>query len=155
MPVFMDINTTAELQSKLDIISRHEIVEIWRSIHKRYPPKHLNTSLIKRSIIYEWQCAKYGGVKRQILSDIRHTITTQGASVQKITIGTQLMREWRDKTYKVHVTEDGYIHNDTTYKSLSAIAKHITGMEYSGYRFFGLKKVNLKRLSHNNQKVAS
>ena len=150
-PLLQQVKSVLDLQSTLDNLTRDELVGLWRLIHKRTPPKHLYVSLLKRSIIYEWQSIKYGAVSRTVITDIRGIITTNITITQKVIIDTQLMREWRGKTYKVNATEGGYIYNDKVYKSLSAIAKYITGTEYSGYRFFGLKKVNLKRLEHKAQ----
>jgi hypothetical protein len=48
------------------------------------------------------------------------------------------MREWNGRTYQVEATKEGYVLDGTTYRSLSAIAKKITGAHWSGPRFFGL-----------------
>jgi hypothetical protein len=48
------------------------------------------------------------------------------------------MREWNGRTYQVEVIRDGFVMDGRTYKSLSAIAKRITGAHWSGPRFFGL-----------------
>jgi hypothetical protein len=55
--------------------------------------------------------------------------------------GTQLVREWNGRPYRVEVIEDGFVLDGKTYSSLSAIAKMITGAHWSGPRFFGLNKV--------------
>lgn len=55
-----------------------------------------------------------------------------------MTSGAQLLREWNGRTYRVIVTDDGYEMDGRTYRSLSAIAKHITGAHWSGPRFFGV-----------------
>ncbi|MDG1075491.1 MAG: DUF2924 domain-containing protein [Planktotalea sp.] len=52
-----------------------------------------------------------------------------------------MVREWNGKRYQVDVTDTGYVLNGEAYKSLSAIALHITGTNWSGPRFFGLTKV--------------
>ena len=54
--------------------------------------------------------------------------------------GTVLMREWDEREYRVTVTADGlYELNGQRFKSLSAAARHITGTQWSGPKFFGLK----------------
>jgi len=50
-----------------------------------------------------------------------------------------LAREWRGKLERVTVLEDGYAWNGRTYRSLSMIAKAITGTSWNGHRFFGLR----------------
>lgn len=52
--------------------------------------------------------------------------------------GTRLVREWHGTTYEVTITERGYIWQDQHYRSLSSIAREITGARWSGPRFFGL-----------------
>jgi hypothetical protein len=49
-----------------------------------------------------------------------------------------LIREWRGKTHIVDVIESGFVWEDNAYRSLSVIAKAITGAHWSGPRFFGL-----------------
>ncbi|WP_439604254.1 DUF2924 domain-containing protein [Shinella sp.] len=52
--------------------------------------------------------------------------------------GTRLLREWNGRQHNVEVAEDGYILDGKTYRSLSAVARRITGAHWSGPRFFGL-----------------
>lgn len=52
--------------------------------------------------------------------------------------GTRLVREWKGRTHVVDVREDGFAFDGKTYRSLSAVAKRITGAHWSGRRFFGL-----------------
>lgn len=52
--------------------------------------------------------------------------------------GVRLLREWNGQPHVVDVTDGGYLYDGTTYRSLSAIARHITGAHWSGPRFFGL-----------------
>jgi hypothetical protein len=52
--------------------------------------------------------------------------------------GTRLVREWNGRTYHVEVTKNGFVWNGKTHRSLSVIAREITGAQRSGPRFFGL-----------------
>ncbi len=54
--------------------------------------------------------------------------------------GTRLIREWQGQTHEVLVSQDGYLWHDQRYTSLSRIATEITGVKWSGPRFFGLKR---------------
>ena len=56
--------------------------------------------------------------------------------------GNQLVREWNGRIYRVLVLDDGFELDGRRYRSLSAVARHITGAAWSGPRFFGLKKVS-------------
>jgi hypothetical protein len=53
--------------------------------------------------------------------------------------GARLVREWNGRTYQVDVTDGGYVMDGKTWRSLSAIARHITGAHWSGPRFFGVQ----------------
>ena len=52
--------------------------------------------------------------------------------------GSRLLREWNGRMYAVDVLEKGFVMDGRTYRSLSAVAKRITGTDWSGPRFFGL-----------------
>jgi hypothetical protein len=52
--------------------------------------------------------------------------------------GTRLTREWHGRTHHVEVVDGGYIYKERRYRSLTAIAREITGAAWSGPRFFGL-----------------
>ena len=52
--------------------------------------------------------------------------------------GGRLIREWNGVTHIVDVAEDGFVWNGQTWRSLSVIAREITGTHWSGPRFFGL-----------------
>lgn len=76
-------------------------------------------------------------------SSIRtHTPTHNLTPIQSpiLSKGTQLVREWNGRPYRVEVTEAGFVLDGKCYSSLSAIAKKITGAHWSGPRFFGLNK---------------
>lgn len=53
--------------------------------------------------------------------------------------GMRLVREWNGRMHAVDVTEEGFLFDGRTYRSLSAIAKRITGAHWSGPRFFGVR----------------
>ena len=55
--------------------------------------------------------------------------------------GTRLLREWHGVLHEVIITENGVLCNGTTYRSLSHIARAITGTRWSGPLFFGLRKL--------------
>ncbi len=56
--------------------------------------------------------------------------------------GTRLIRDWQGQTHQVTVTDDGFIYRDQVYRSLSQIAREITGTRWSGPKFFGLQSRN-------------
>lgn len=68
----------------------------------------------------------------------KHNRSTK-PSVLSIRAGTHLVREWNGRTYQVEALDKGFRLDGKTYRSLSAIAKKITGAHWSGPRFFGLE----------------
>jgi len=60
------------------------------------------------------------------------------AERRRLVPGARLLRDWNGRTHAVDVTQDGYLYDGITYRSLSAIARRITGAHWSGPRFFGL-----------------
>ena len=56
--------------------------------------------------------------------------------------GTRLLREWQGIEQIVTVTKDGYEFEGRRYKSLSAIARTITGTQWNGWRFFGIREIS-------------
>ena len=67
---------------------------------------------------------------------VRAPTTREGAGLRP---GALLAREWRGKLERVTALEQGFTWNDKTYGSLSQVAKAITGTNWNGHRFFGLR----------------
>ena len=61
-------------------------------------------------------------------------------SLPPLNPGTRLVREWNGKTVSVDVLEDGFAYDNRGWRSLSEIARHVTGTQWSGPRFFGLTR---------------
>jgi hypothetical protein len=75
------------------------------------------------------------------LAEAARQITKQGRASEGTTTlrpGTRLARDWHGRTHHVLVLDDGYHYRDRRYRSLTAIARDITGAAWSGPRFFGL-----------------
>lgn len=120
---------------------------MWNRLIGSHPPDGLSVMFLRRALVFELQCKEAGGlspaVKRQLRSISGAGCGTAGRKIKPaptLTIGTQLVREWNGRVYRVLVTEDGFEMDGQSYGSLSAIAKRITGAGWSGPRFFGLNK---------------
>ncbi|MEY1556659.1 DUF2924 domain-containing protein [Yoonia sp. R2331] len=118
----------------------------WLKLTGAAPGRHLSATFLRKAIAFEWQCSVMGGqsagVKRQLRRQIAGGARNGAASAARpiLTPGTQLVREWNGRIYRVDVTFDGFEMEGQPYQSLSAIAKRITGAGWSGPRFFGLNK---------------
>lgn len=105
----------------------------------------MSRPLLVRAVAYEMQAKVYGGLKaatERRLSLIAHGKEDSDRgncnTAAKLRPGARLVREWNGTTHTVEVVEGGYLWSGNRYRSLSAIARAITGAHWSGPRFFGL-----------------
>jgi hypothetical protein len=138
-----DIEVQRRLEALSDL-SPDELRKEWRRLYRSQPPR-LSRDLLVRAIAYRIQEVRYGGPskatrrKLAVLVQERRSggeIAPEGA--QKIRAGARLVREWNGRTHAITVEEGGFIYAGRTYRSLSAVARDITGARWSGPRFFGL-----------------
>lgn len=122
----------------------------WQRLHRATPPR-LSRDLLIRAIAYKIQERANGGpnaaLKRRLRTLAGQLATGNGpaaASGTSLKPGARLVREWRGRMHMVTVTENGFEYDGERYRSLSQIAKRITGAHWSGPRFFGLTKANAK-----------
>ena len=100
--------------------------------------KYLSPQFMKRVLICEIQNQALGGVSLQTTRRLNQIAS--GKSLPATTKpGSRLIREWNGRTYQVEVVAGGYVMDGKTWRSLSAIARHITGARWSGPRFFGVQ----------------
>jgi len=102
-------------------------------------PPRLRAETLRRLLAYEVQARTLGRLTAQERRTLRAVATGKaGRDAGVASPGTHLVRDWNGRTYRVEVTEAGYVLDGTIYASLSAVAKRITGTAWSGPRFFGL-----------------
>lgn len=105
-------------------------------------PPRLRAETLRRLLTYETQANALGGLtagERRMLRSVASGKPV-GDVAGQASPGTHLVREWNGRTYRVEVTGEGYVLDGTPYRSLSAVAKRITGTAWSGPRFFGLTR---------------
>jgi hypothetical protein len=74
------------------------------------------------------------------VKDQRTITISKGTNKDGLTVGTKLQRAYRGQNVSVEVLENGFAYEGETYKSLSAVAKAITGTHWNGHLFFGFRK---------------
>lgn len=128
----------------LPTLSAAELRREWRRLYRSQPPR-LSRDLLVRAIAYRIQELRYGGlskaVKRKLAALLDGRMSDEQkapGSVRKIRAGARLVREWNGRSHVVTVTEEGFAYAGKSYRSLTAIARDITGARWSGPRFFGL-----------------
>jgi hypothetical protein len=124
----------------LDELDRESLIARWRAAYGAPPPRKLSRALMEKALAYEIQCAAFGGLSGAAKRALRAAATTKGKSTgpRSLNPGARLVREWNGVVHEVDVGGDGYVWQDQRYRSLTAIARRITGTKWSGPRFFGL-----------------
>lgn len=123
------MNTLAEITSA----DRELLAKRWESLFDHEPPPQIHTALMRRVLAWNVQMQQAGldpFAGRQPVS--RPLVVLRP--------GTRLLREWQGTTHEVRVLDAGFDYAGQTYKSLSAIARVITGTPWSGPLFFGIKR---------------
>ena len=126
--------------------STHELRVAWRQLHRTGPPQGLSRDLLIRALahqLHEWIHGRASGALRGRLQTLAEELDRDGATFDPglvLKTGTTLVREWRGHAHSVLVREDGFEYEGQRYRSLTMIAKRITGAHWSGPRFFGLTK---------------
>jgi DUF2924 family protein len=110
----------------------------WRAVFGRRPPPDLSTHLLGRMIAWRLQEQAFGGLDRECLRFLDGLARQSGPPRRHLKPGTVLVRDYQGQRHTVTVTADGFDWQGTTYQSLSAIARAITGTAWSGPRFFAL-----------------
>ena len=123
--------------AKLD---RAALLQRWRMAFGRDAPPRLSRALMEKAIAYDLQAKVFGGLPARTRRSLRATAKADGRSGMSNlpSRGTRLVREWNGALHEVEVLEDGYLWRGARHRSLSAIARAITGTKWSGPRFFGL-----------------
>ncbi|MCT2560248.1 DUF2924 domain-containing protein [Tsuneonella sp. YG55] len=124
-------------------MSTDELNEQWA---RRYaaPAPNLSPELLRLGIAYRLQEQRLGGVIRSTKSVLRQLARQplngklKSPSPRKLTIGTRLVRDWHSVGHSVTILEDGFEYDGKQWRSLTAIAKAISGSHCSGPGFFGL-----------------
>ena len=121
----------------------------WRMLYGGPPPSRPSRALLVRAIAHRMQEQVVGGLKpvtRRRLARAAEEIAAgkvPGASAATIKPGTLLLREWQGVMHEVIVLEDGMQYRGRTWRSLSAVAREITGARWSGPLFFGLRRTGV------------
>jgi hypothetical protein len=131
---------------QLGALNPAELREQWQSLFGADPPPKLRSSLLIQAIAYRLQERALGGLKpatvrflERIADDAaaRRRVSPNPAKI-RVTAGTTLIR-WHGTKHQVTVLKDGFLYRAKHFRSLSLIARTITGSRWSGPLFFGLK----------------
>ena len=124
-----------------------QLKQQWRDLYETEPPPY-NRRFLEHRLAYRIQELAYGGLKPETLIRLRelgeqldggNPANRRRHHQDRPLAGTRLIREWQGIEYCVTVRDDGYEFQGRPFKSLSAVARAITGTRWNGWLFFGLK----------------
>ena len=148
------------------VMEREDCIRRWTGLFGFEPPRYTSVPFMRQALAHEAQLAAFGGLSNALKRGLRDIWRACEAKEEKdanrdadrgsdkasyrqavvcaaatpaLKPGTHLVREWNGRTYQVEVTEVGFRLDGKDYRSLSSIARKITGTAWSGPRFFGLK----------------
>jgi DUF2924 family protein len=125
----------------------------WRVIFGRTPPADFSRDLLRRTIAWRLQERAFGGLDRESLRFLDR-LARQGSPPRRpFKPGTLLVRDYRGERHTVTVARDGFEWQGRTYRSLSAIARAITGTQWNGPRFFALRERKAGPARRTNKRV--
>jgi hypothetical protein len=118
----------------------------WKALYQIEAPPHLSRDWLRRAVAYRIQENVLGGLKpatrrllERVAEDARSRKPSKVVPTRKVGPNTILIREWGGARHEVTVVEGGAMFRGKRYRSLSQVARVITGSRWSGPLFFGLK----------------
>jgi hypothetical protein len=142
------------VEAELDRLPMMRIVDLrgrYRELFRTAPPEAFGPDLLRRSIAQRIQEKAYGGLSastRRLLDQlVKAAMAKPNGRLElprRIRAGSELVRTWKGKSYRVMVMADGFAYDGERFASLSEIASEITGTRWNGPRFFGLRSSSNK-----------
>ncbi len=148
-----------KLQSEIEKLNNATFEQVQEKYHELFDVKEIpcgNKSYLLKRIIYKLQEIEYGGLSKEAKNKIEE-LTKEFDPINNIALrpsipkervflrdrrlpipGTVIIKEYKGNNFKVKVLERGFEYNGKIFKSLTAIAKEITGAHWNGYLFFNL-----------------
>ena len=124
--------------AELESLDRAALVERWRTVFGQPAPRYTHLELLRSALAWEAQRQAAGmkpSTRRRIVQALG-----ERPRAQRLAPGSELLREWNGRTHRVSVLAKSFEYDGRSYRSLSAVARAITGTAWSGPRFFGLRE---------------
>ena len=130
----------------LAAMSPVQLRERWAAMGAGSAPA-VPATLLRRLLAQRLQEKRYGRLPLLVVRELERAAASPCSSAPEqprqkaaLSAGTRLIREWNGQTIAVEVIDSGFVWNDRPYRSLSEIAREVTGAHWSGPRFFGLTR---------------
>jgi len=125
--------------TEIETMDRAGLTALWQKAIGAPPPRSLSQPVLRCTLAFEMQARSMGGLPKGFAAKLKRAAGEDAPKRSpEMQPGARLLREWNGVTHVVDVTEQGYRWREQTWRSLSAIAREITGAHWSGPRFFGL-----------------
>ncbi|MET4806201.1 DUF2924 domain-containing protein [Limibacillus sp. MBR-115] len=125
--------------AEIETLERAGLRALWQELLGGPPPKSLSRAGLQRVLAFEVQARAEGGLSKGFTAKLERAVGVDApARSPALEAGGRLLREWNGVSHVVEVTAQGFSWRGGTWRSLSAIAREITGAHWSGPRFFGL-----------------
>jgi hypothetical protein len=103
-------------------------------------PPNSSREFLRRRLAYRVQEIVYGGLEATLKAELTADSVPDRKMAGVLRDGTKIVREWHGREYEVTVRGARYEYNGKLYRSLSGVARAITGTNWNGNEFFGIKK---------------
>ena len=130
----------------------------WLAFYGSEPPRRVSRELLTRAVAYRIQEQARGGLKpstRRLLvrlgNDARDGQPLKFEPATAASAGTVLVRDWHGTAHEVRVLDRGVLYKRKRYRSLTEVAKLITGAHWNGPRFFGLRCKRRQEARHGSK----
>jgi hypothetical protein len=140
--------------SDLQDLTTEQLRDAWTARLGTQPPAIQSREVLLRTLAWRTQSEAFGGLDaptelklREVAKALERDGSYEPRIRRELSPGVVLTREWKGVAHKVTVTVDGFQHQGKGYRSLSDIARTITGTRWSGPRFFGLEQKTAKEAS--------
>jgi Protein of unknown function (DUF2924) len=150
--------TARQRLTSLKSCSIAELKQQWRALYNSEPPHRVSRELLIRAVAYRIQEEAFGGLKpstrrllERLAADAYCGKPLKVGPAAPASPGTVLMRDWQGTTHEVRVLDRGVLYRRRRYRSLSEIARLITGSRWSGPLFFGLRSKRPQETSRGSK----
>lgn len=134
-----------EMLEGIEAMDLQTLRDQWEELYRVEFPRAMSKELLRLAVAYKIQEREFGGLSRRTSLRLRafsnsNSVNISAVSSSQLKPGTKLLREWNGKVHEVSSLENSrYAYAGRIWKSLSEIAREITGVRWSGPRFFGTK----------------
>lgn len=134
-----------EIACNIETLTQLSLADVrkrWCQVFLKKPPTTLTQGLMVRQLAWRIQEEAFGGHDREtlkLLDAYARQDADKAVLYKRLKPGSSVVREYQGVRHIVTISEGGFVWQDKTYSSLSAIARDITGARWNGPRFFGLR----------------